>query len=164
MDHVGKSTSVRREPIETERLRLVPVTDEQAAAILAGDLSVVRAGEGWPHADTLDGLRLAPGWLVELDGAVIGDCGVHGEPEGGTAEIGYGLAAPYRGRGYGSELVGAVSQWLLRQPGITRVVAETDPGNAASRRVLEKAGFHEAAVVYVLRRRRAGRTRRRRPR
>jgi RimJ/RimL family protein N-acetyltransferase len=49
---------------------------------------------------------------------------------------------PYRGRGYGTELVEAFSQWLLGQPGIRRVVARHVPAaNVASRRVLERVGF-----------------------
>ena len=67
-----------------------------------------------------DGLR-SGGWLVTLDDLVIGDCGAHGDPSpGGDVEIGYGLAEPYRGRGYGTELVTALSDWLLAQPGVKR--------------------------------------------
>ena len=145
-----------REQIDTPRLRLLPISQEQADAILAGDLSGVRAGEGWPHADTLDGLRLAPGWFVVLDGLVIGDCGTWGGPDDeGSVEIGYGLAAPYRGRGYGGELVAALSRWLLGQPAVRRVTAETEAGNLPSRRALERAGFALEAedggtLTYVL--------------
>jgi RimJ/RimL family protein N-acetyltransferase len=59
----------------------------------------------------------------------------------GLVEIGYGLAAPYRGRGYGRQTVRALSQWLLTQPGVTGVLAHTDPANTPSRRSLESAGF-----------------------
>ena len=138
-----------RERIDTARLALVPISPAVAKAILAGDLSVLRAGEGWPHAETLLPLRAAekykaePGWLVTLDGVVIGDCHTHGPPDGaGDVEIGYGLAEPYRGFGYGSELVRAMSQWLLDQPDTRRVVARhVQIANAPSRRALESAGF-----------------------
>lgn len=138
-----------RERMVTARLVLEPLSTARAAAVLRGDLSELRPGEGWPHADTWDGLRLGltqgnePGWLVELDGTVIGDCGTHGPPdEHGDVEIGYGLAEPYRGRGYGSELVVALAAWLERQPGVRRIVAhDVLAGNVASRRALERAGF-----------------------
>jgi RimJ/RimL family protein N-acetyltransferase len=139
-----------REVIETARLVLVPISPELAEAIVGGDLSGVRAAEGWPHASTLDPFRAAvkrnvelPGWFVTLNGVVIGDCHTHGAADAdGDIEIGYGLAAPYRGLGYGTELVAGLSQWLLAQPGIRRVVARHVPtGNIASRRVLERAGF-----------------------
>ncbi|MFZ0043138.1 MAG: GNAT family N-acetyltransferase [Solirubrobacteraceae bacterium] len=134
--------------IRTERLRLVPFDDNTARAVLAGDLEGINAGEGWPHKGTINGLSMArehgeaPGWMVTLDETVIGDCGTHGSAdETGVIEIGYGLAEPFRGRTYGTELVGAISEWLLAQPGIQAVRASTLADNAASRRVLEKNGF-----------------------
>jgi RimJ/RimL family protein N-acetyltransferase len=128
---------------------LEPVAAEAAARVVAGNLSGLRIGDGWPHEDTLDGLGMAvrhgqpAGWFVALNGEIIGDCGTHGPPdEAGDVEIGYGLAAPYRGRGYGNELVIAASRWLLGQPGVTRVVARAVlADNIPSRRALERAGF-----------------------
>jgi len=137
------------EPMRTRRLQLVPLKIESARAVLAGDLSGLRTAEGWPHEDTLDAIRTAAGagprslvWLVTLDGVVIGDCGTVGPLRaGGEIEIGYGLAAEHRGRGYGTEVVGALSRWLSGRPGVSRVVAEVQAGNTPSRRVLERAGF-----------------------
>ena len=144
---------LRLAPLQTARLRLEPLTAETARAIVAGDLSWLTAAgltaaDGWPHEDTADGLAMAgkagypPGWLVTAGGAVIGDIGTHGPVDGaGRVEIGYGLAAPSRGQGYGSEAVAAVTDWLLSQPGVHQVRAHTLTSNAPSRRVLEKAGF-----------------------
>jgi len=139
---------LRLAPLQTARLRLEPLTAETVKAILSGDLSGLTAAEGWPHEDTADGLAMAgkggypPGWLITAGGAVIGDCGTHGPvDEAGRVEIGYGLAAPSRGQGYGSEAVAAVTEWLLSQPGVRQVRAHTLTSNAPSRRVLEKAGF-----------------------
>lgn len=143
------------ERIVAGRLILEPVGVLRARQIVAGDLSGVVAAPGWPHEDTVDGLRtvadsdagLPPhtqprAWLAWLDGAVVGDCGTLGPPDGDAAvEIGYGLAEPYRGRGLGTELVAAFSHTLLREDGVRRIVAQTHAGNMASRRVLERAGF-----------------------
>lgn len=139
-------------PIEAGRLVLLPVSPELAEAVLAGDVSAINAADGWPHDDTVDGLRMAllhdhaPGWFVTLDDVVIGDCGVHGEPDQqGEVEIGFGLAEGCRGRGYGRELVRGMSEWLLAQPEVKRVCARVAPDNHASKRVLELAGFrHES--------------------
>lgn len=148
-------------PIETPRLRLEPVSTELAQAILAGDFSGLTAGRGWPHADTADGMRMAllrghpPGWLILLpgegaDGIVIGDCGTHGPADAeGSVEIGYGLAARYRGKGFGTEAVAALTRWLLSRPGIRRVRARTHVANLPSRRVLEKAGFRQVSLTGV---------------
>jgi RimJ/RimL family protein N-acetyltransferase len=136
--------------IETQRLVLAPLDDAVAQAVVAGDFSGVTRAEGWPHDDTLDAMRIAtaPGggslvWLVLLGDVVIGDCGtVGGVDAAGAIEVGYGLAAEHRGRGYGNELVGALSSWLLAQPGVEQVVArEVLADNVASRRALENAGF-----------------------
>lgn len=135
--------------IVADRLVLEPVPLRLARAIVAGDLSGVRPGRGWPHDDTLDGLRMmvehggASDWFVTLDGVVIGDCGTHGGvDEAGDVEIGYGLAAPYRGNGYGTELVAALTGWLLGRPGVRRVVARhVLADNMPSRRALERTGF-----------------------
>src|ERR1700730_3871759 len=120
---------LRLAPLQTARLRLEPVTAETARAIVAGDLSGLTAirltaADGWPHDDTADGPALAgqtgppPRPLVTVGGTVIGDIGTHGPvDEAGRVEIGYGLAAPSRGQGYGSEAVAAVTERLLRPPG-----------------------------------------------
>ena len=144
--------SVSVPPLRTARLSLEPLTATLARAILAGDLSGLSAAPDWPHEHTAAGLAhavhdgYAPGWLITTAGQVIGDGGTHGGPdERGCVEIGYGLAAPYRGQGLGSEAVMAMTAWLIAQPDIARVRAYTAAGNTASRRVLEKAGYRLAA-------------------
>ena len=135
-------------PIAAGSLILRPVSQAEAAALAAGDFTAVSTGDGWPHDDSLDGLRLVAdgqgrAWLVVLDGVVIGDCGTHGAAGPGvTVEIGYGLAAPYRGRGHGRQVVSALTRWLLDELGAAEVIAHTDVGNIPSRRALKRAGFH----------------------
>jgi len=142
------------EALVTPHLELEPITEETARAIVAGDLSALRPAEGWPHDDTVDGLSMAlrsghpAGWLVTLEGRVIGDCGVHGwTDETGGVEIGYGIAAPYRERGYGTETVTAMTDWFRTRPEVRIIRARTAEGNTPSRRVLEKAGFELVGVV-----------------
>jgi RimJ/RimL family protein N-acetyltransferase len=128
-------------------VELEQLTRERAAAIVAGDLSSVDAAAGWPHADTVDGLRTAadpenePPWLVLLDGVVVGDCGIVGPAVDGSVEIGYGLAEPYRGRGIGTEVVRQLAGLLLALPDVRRVTADVLLENVPSHRVLEKNGF-----------------------
>jgi RimJ/RimL family protein N-acetyltransferase len=153
---------IQAEPIVTARLVLEPVSEAVAAAAVAGDLSHIQAADGWPHEHALHGLQhVAEGalvWFITLDGRVIGDCGLHGPPtDQGQVEIGYGLAEPYRGQGYASEFVPALAGWLLSRPDISRVVANTESDNTASRRALERAGFEiererDGTVDYELRR------------
>jgi len=110
------------------------------------------AAPGWPHADTADGLAFAQAggwtWLVlDDDGRVAGECGIKAPPDAdGVVEIGYGLAAPSRGRGLGRRLVAALVAELSARPGVQRIEAEVHVGNVASRRVLEANGFGLADV------------------
>jgi RimJ/RimL family protein N-acetyltransferase len=148
----------RRPEIRTEHLVLVPQTLAAGRALLEGADPGLPLGEGYPHADTLDGLRMfvehgAPddgGWFVVLaDGAddasaglVVGDMGTFGPPdEHGRVEVGYGLAAPYRGRGIGTEAVRAMVDWLAAQPDVRVVTASVEVGNEPSRRLLARLGF-----------------------
>lgn len=141
-----------RPTLVSERLVLVPQTPAAAAALLDGRDCGLPLAEGYPHADTFDVLRMyvehgGPqdgGWFVTLveDGRVIGDCGTHGwVDEAGRVEIGYGLAAPFRGRGYGTETVGALVGWVSAQPAVRTVTASVEVGNEPSRRLLERLGF-----------------------
>ena len=136
----------------TARLVLEPVARDQVEAFLAGDFRNVRRGDGWPRDGTEPGSPpwrmslkhdVEVNWLVTLAGLTIGDCFTHGgADEAGDIEIGYGLAMPYRGCGYGTELVAGFAGWLILHPKINRVVARNVAAdNTPSRRALERAGF-----------------------
>ena len=65
-----------------------------------------------------------------------------GEPdETGTVEIGYGTYPALHRQGYMTEMVSGMVNWAGRQPGVRRVVADTEAKNVASQKVLEKNGF-----------------------
>ena len=87
-------------------------------------------------------------WIIERkDGAKVGNLCFKGRNDDGSVEIGYGISAEYQGRGYATEAVDAMVAWALRQPGVRRVDAETEPDNRASQRVLEKCGFLPAGTT-----------------
>ena len=133
--------------IESAHLRMVPRT--------LAEMEAVRAQEKDPelrkaYGDMLALMRAQPGneeytcdWKICLpDGTVIGGAGFKGTPDKrGDVEIGYGIDAQYRCRGYATEAVNAMTAWALTQPGVRRVLAQTEPGNAISQRVLQKCGF-----------------------
>ncbi len=148
-----------RTPIRTTRLMLVPLDPETAAELVAGRDGGLVAGRGWPHADTVDGLMAslnsgdadALPWLVVLDDGdepcVIGDVGWKGTPgPARRVEIGYGLAVPYRRKGYATEAVGAYVKWLESRADVVQIDAEVRADNVASRRLLERLGFTVALV------------------
>jgi RimJ/RimL family protein N-acetyltransferase len=89
-------------------------------------------------------------WALERkgDGVFIGDCGLNIEPaDHRLAQIGYTIAFPLWGCGYGSEIVhGLIGFAFASLPALHRISADTDGRNAASIRVLEKAGMIREAV------------------
>jgi RimJ/RimL family protein N-acetyltransferase len=84
-------------------------------------------------------------WLIvtpdELYGA--GLAGFKGYPDSqGEAEIGYGIDADYRRKGYMTEAVRELIAWAFEEPNCTSIIAPgTLKSNVASNRVLEKAGM-----------------------
>ena len=58
-----------------------------------------------------------------------------------AVELGFGVHADYRNQGYASEAARALISWGFSQSEVDRIVAKCDPANAASVRVLEKAGM-----------------------
>jgi ribonuclease D len=128
--------------------QLAPVADRAARdALLRGELGGLEAAPGWPHDDTAPAMGfLDSGGLVVLiiddEGRIAGECGIKTAPgPDGVVEIGYGLAAPSRGKGLGSAAVAALVAWLAARPDVRVIEAEVHVGNVASWRVLERLGF-----------------------
>ena len=74
-------------------------------------------------------------------GIVIGSAGFKGLPAGGLAEIAYGIAPPFEGKGYATEAARALIAFAFGQEGVERLRAHTLPVANASTRVLTKCGF-----------------------
>ena len=138
--------------IKTERLRIYPAAREQMEAFIAAetDAELKKA-----YTEMLEGCLRNPDqwvwyamWMIDQrDGTHIGDLCFKGLDADGAVEIGYGILEEYQGNGYAAEAVGAAVDWALQQPGVTRVEAETEPDNRASRRVLEKCGFLPSGTI-----------------
>jgi ribosomal-protein-alanine N-acetyltransferase len=84
----------------------------------------------------------APFAMVELEsGRVIGECGLQLLEDGPEVELGYKLGREHRGRGYATEASRACLDHGFEQLALDRIVAVAWPENAASIRVMEKAGM-----------------------
>ena len=66
---------------------------------------------------------------------------------GNLMEIGYALVPSERRKGYCSESVKIIVDYLFLSRELVRVQAVTDVNNFASQRVLEKAGFTKEGIV-----------------
>ena len=62
-------------------------------------------------------------------------------PSSFSWNIGIGLLARARGQGYGTQAQRLLAEYLFAHTQLNRVAAETDVGNLAEQRSLEKAGF-----------------------
>ena len=86
-------------------------------------------------------------WVITLrsDGALLGM--IELRINGSKADMGYVLARPFWGNGYASEAARGVADWVIAQPDVFRVWAVCDVENAASARVLEKAGMQFEGIL-----------------
>lgn len=82
-------------------------------------------------------------FAITVDGKVIGSIGVfrQGNIHRLTAELGYYIAEEYWGKGIMTEAVIQICEYVFDKSDIIRIFAEPFAHNAASCRVLEKAGF-----------------------
>ena len=144
---------------ETERLAVRKFRDEDAQQLYENHMDdAVR--KWFPNecyadvAEALDAIRFYADCVdnghlpfvlgVELKETreLIGDTGiseVDGKPD--EAEIGYCIGEKYRGKGYASELLDAISGFVVSRFGIRAICGRVVHGNEASSKVLEKGGY-----------------------
>ena len=98
---------------------------------------------GWRNESSFNGpaLIVASASDPALAGLVgLVDCGDR------VAELSYGIAPDWRGRGYATSAVRLVAQWLLQDRHADLVELSIDPANTASQRTALAAGFTREAV------------------
>ena len=123
-DYVGEF-----EPLE-------PVTEED----LREWLPKPKSGRSWFIIQTKRGEKV--GQIVST------------EKDGKTVQVGYRVAPPHRNKGYCTDAVRTLSCHLFTETEVEVLMAEANPRNTASWRVLEKAefvrtGYRERAVKLV---------------
>jgi RimJ/RimL family protein N-acetyltransferase/GNAT superfamily N-acetyltransferase len=154
--------------IETERLRLRSLRDDDLAGLVAliGNWEVVRWVSSVPYPYTeADGRN----WIavVRKDHAtgrprrfaialketdrLIGGVGLDGTTGDGNEEpaLGYWLGQPHWGNKYGREAVAAVIAHGFRTLGLETIRAYTDPGNLASQKVLLHCGLKNIGKIEL---------------
>lgn len=150
--------------IQTERLRLLPLTYDQLQKYLRADHSLEEELELSPiellispelkeaikqvflpnTANPEKNYLFCTLWTIILQSAnkMVGDLCIVDEPNAnGEIEIGYGTYAAEQGKGYMTEAVGGLIQWVKQQPSVKIMVAGTDKTNIASYTILQKNGF-----------------------
>jgi RimJ/RimL family protein N-acetyltransferase len=152
-------------PLDTDRLALEPMGERHADAFFEPlhDEAIYQwiSMEKPPSLERLrgqlrrsecrvapDGQTAWPTWAVrrKLDGAYLGRVDAEITLTMEASNLGYYFFPPYWGQGYATEAVREVTQHLLSQ-GVHRMVATVTDGNAASERVLQKAGYAFTRVL-----------------
>jgi RimJ/RimL family protein N-acetyltransferase len=111
------------------------------------------AGEGLSLAIVDDGTDDALGYVgllfrPQLESGVVRREAAADRPglvfklQPGNVGIGYWVIESARRRGLASTAVTLLSRWAIRDAGVERIEALTEPDNLASHRVAERAGFH----------------------
>ncbi|MCJ7422909.1 GNAT family N-acetyltransferase [Candidatus Bathyarchaeota archaeon] len=83
--------------------------------------------------------------IQKKDGANIGLI-VHFGESSGSMTIGYAIGPSEHGKGYGTEALQLMLDYLFLSKEIHRVQANTDPENKVSQHLLEKVGFKREGV------------------
>jgi RimJ/RimL family protein N-acetyltransferase len=146
--------------IETERLRVVPLSVEEAEAIVAGRRREAYA-EGYPADGTFvaaaivvaSGGKLGPWTMYQArlrtDGRVVGGLGFVDPPDGdGRVRVGFSETEEAREQGYAAEALEALIAFAHHE-GASRVTAETADPRFAD--VYTAAGMEQVAVCGGLR-------------
>lgn len=104
------------------------------------------AGANW-----LAGTKVEVAILDAATGAFAGDIQLSGViPPLGQAMTGYSVLPEFRGRGFAARAVELLVGWAFEHTPLARIIAGTSPGNIASHRVLERAGFTREALLHGL--------------
>jgi RimJ/RimL family protein N-acetyltransferase len=84
--------------------------------------------------------------IEQASNILIGDIGIHfldTDPENRQVEIGYTLDKEFRNKGYATEALTAVIDYLINSLNKHRITASIDPVNTDSIRLIERLGFRK---------------------
>lgn len=150
--------------LETERLRLRQFAPEDAAFVLEllnepswlrfiGDRGVRTLDDARAYIENGPRAMFARhgfSLLVaerKVDGAALGMCGLIRRDSLDAPDIGYALLPRAWGQGYAREAATAVLAHGHSVLGLPRILAITDPDNAASIRLLEELGMQFVRII-----------------
>ena len=151
--------------LETERLELVPLTPHQLQLWVEDTLTLDKELNCSYKAEPMEGifreivkeqLEITQNdaeqymwhsfWFLirKTDRVVVGSADFKDIPNGSKeVEIGYGLGKAFEHSGYMTEAVCAMCDWVMKQKGVSYIIAETDIDGVASQKILQRCGFVE---------------------
>jgi len=150
-------------PLASPRLFLRRLQGSDAAALTSyRSLPEVARYQGWESFGLDDAARLiesqrhsepgVPGTWFQLaivekaTESLVGDCGLHCQQDDPRLmEVGITLAPGHQGRGYATEALGCLLDFVFGTLGKHRVSAVTDAENAAAAALFRRLGFRQEA-------------------
>lgn len=154
------------ESLETPRLVLRPFTEDDAEAAFRwfGDPEVMRFVPSRADRSVEETRRRLARyrehqarhgfskWIVRerTSGEAVGDSGLLRLEEPERVDLGFRFARSSWGRGFATEVARAWVQAAFTDFGLDRLTAFSHPGNVASLKVLEKAGFRRTGRAEVM--------------
>ncbi len=159
--------------VETERLILKPLTYNQLLKYVNSDNSLeteLNLNETsrtispelkealektiLPNvADTKKDYLYSTIWIAisKTENKMVGDICMYGEPNAdGEIEIGYGTYDEFQNKGFMTEIVRGIIDWVETQIKVKTIIASTDKTNAASFKVLKKNNFIKTGETETL--------------
>jgi len=161
--------------IETERLRLRPLTQADAEAAFygwTGDVKAMGIVSWLPHGSIGETIKWISevAWRLKKDGSfaendnyiwgfelkntgkLIGSGGLIWEEEWLVFQVGYNISKDFWGCGYTTEAMQAIIQFAKTGLGLKRLMGGHAKENIGSARVLEKLGFvyhHDSLTPHM---------------
>lgn len=148
--------------VVTERLVLRPFTPADADRVRA----VVRSGARFLPPGAPGHVAAVPQWLghgvhelarsgqgvhlamTDPEAGIVGAISLFKTAWGaGTTEVGYGVHPLYRGRGFATEALRGLAEWVFGTTGLRRIDLTAALDNLPSLRVAQKAGFTWEGVL-----------------
>ena len=155
MDAGTGEIAIRGSRLLLRALRPAEIDDQWRAMVCSDPIAIAELPDEASFKARLQRSgHLEDGWLdlaIDLDGTVIGRIQTF-VPAGrrlppGTFEVGIGLDAGVRGKGYGREALTLFTDWLFEHAAAQVVEAPTDPGNAPMRAVFGHVGWSLAGTL-----------------
>ena len=148
--------------LETQRLLLRPINNTDVKALYAyRSDKILNQYQGWIPEKISDATefigRQAPNWnlpdtwfqlaiIEQSSEKMIGDIGVHFiDQEDKQVELGCTLAKENQGKGFATEALNAVIDFLFVEMNKHRIIASVDPRNSGSIAMLDRIGFRKEA-------------------
>lgn len=162
--------------LDTERLRLIPLSAENLRLLIENPQKMelrlsLNVSDRFLSSELKQAMEIRlskllgdeenyvwyTNWLIvsKDKNCSVGGIMIKGLPnENGEVVIGYYTLPEFQGNGYMTETIIDLKKWLLNQPDVMFVIADTDKDNIPSHRVLEKSGakmFKETDELYFWR-------------